>query len=274
MSLSAWSVIKNERQFIGYGLMSILPYVDEVVYFDGGSTDGTLELLAYIQATYDQTGKVKVYKDKDFKDFKEDYVRVFDSCLKSCTGDHVIYVHPDMILVDPGKLESLDKNVLAYWVGMRSFAGEELDLEITKGRTDKWKTIMRNKFGLHYSGYYGAFEEDMYFKDITGNEHILHKDFSKYPYEIQDSGAKFWHFCECKPRKRREEKMYRVITTNGESVGHGRTMEEDVHIWDAVMNHPRVHLQTQAGIFGTFTFEPRKEPLPEVFKHKEEFDKI
>ncbi len=34
--------------------MSILPCVDEVVYFDGGSTDGTLELLAHIKTKYDQ----------------------------------------------------------------------------------------------------------------------------------------------------------------------------------------------------------------------------
>src|SRR5512139_2144121 len=98
MTLSAWSVIKNESQFIGYGLMSILPYVDEVVYFDGNSTDGTLELLDYIKTTYDKENKVKVFKDKDFNDFKDNYVRVFDECLKTCTGDHVIYVHPDMIL--------------------------------------------------------------------------------------------------------------------------------------------------------------------------------
>jgi hypothetical protein len=275
MSLSVWSVIKNERQFIGYGLMSVLPYADEVIYFDGNSTDGTLELLDYIKGTYDKDNKIKVFRDKDFKDFKEDYTRVFDECLKTCTKDHVMYLHPDMIVVDPGNLQGLDKKVLAYYVNMRSFAGEDLDLEITKGRTDKWKTIMRNRFGLHYHGFYGAQEEDMYFGDITGTDHKLFKDFGNYPFVVQDSGAKIWHFCECKPLQRREEKMYRVITTSVEAVTHGCMMEDDVHVWDAVKNHPRVHLQTQSGVFGSFMFEPRKDPLPDVFsKYKEEFEKI
>jgi hypothetical protein len=271
MTLSAWSVIKNESQFIGYGVMSILPYVDEIVYFDGGSTDGTLSLLDYIKDQYDKENKIKVFKDNDFKDFKQDYVRVFDECLKTCKGDYVLYVHPDMILVEPGNLGNLDKNVLAYTVGMRSFAGEDMDLEITKGRTDKWKTIMRNKFGLHYHGWYGAVDEDMYF-DFQPHRLLPPNE---YPFKVEDSGAKFWHFCECKPRKRREEKMFRVVTTSGPLADHGRTTKADVHVWDTIMNHPRVHLQTQTGPFGAFAFEPRTDPLPDVFaRYKEEFDRV
>lgn len=273
MSISAWSVIKNEARFIGYSIMSLIDHVDEFVYFDGNSTDGTLELLAYIKDKYDKSGKIKVFENKDFKDFKDDYVRVFNECVQACSMDHVLYCHPDMVCVDPGSLGKLDKNVLAYWVGMRSFAGEDLDLEITKGRTDKWKTIMRKKFGLHYAGWYGATDEDMYFREITGNEHKLHTDFKKYPYDVLDSGARFWHFCECKPRKRREEKMYRVITTNMGRFAHGRTMQDDIYVWDTVVNHPRVHLETQKGVFGEFTFDQRKDPLPDVFeKYKKEFN--
>lgn len=276
MKISAWSVIKNEAQFIGFGLMSILPYVDEVVYFDGNSTDGTLELLEHIKANHDPDNKIKVFRDKDFTDFKEDYVRVFNECMSACSGDYLLYIHPDMILTDPGKLvDRASWDFTAAYVNMRSFGGDDMELEITKGRTDKWKTIMRNSFGLHYWGYYGHPDEDMYFKHITGKEHKVHRDMRRYPFEVKDSGIKLWHMCECKPRKRREEKMRNVIFTNAGEIPKGTTVSEETRIFDVLVNHPRVHLQD--GVFGSteFKFEKRKEPLPEVFsKYKDEFDKI
>jgi glycosyltransferase involved in cell wall biosynthesis len=267
LKVSAWSVVKNEAQFIGYGLMSILPYVDEVVYFDGNSTDGTLRLLDYIKGKYDPQNKIKVFLDKDFSDFKQDYVRVFNECMKACSGDYLFYLHPDMICVNPGDLLKRDKwQALAYWAGMRSFAGEDLGLEITKGRTNAWKLIMKNSFGLHYAGYYGSPEEDMYFRSITGKEYVVHKDMRKYPYEVKDSGINLWHFCECKPKVRREKKMETVLSTNG---ADPQTIKE------ALAAHPRVHLESEKSEWGDFKFEPRKEPLPEVFaKYREEFEAV
>jgi hypothetical protein len=247
--------------------MSILDYVDEVVYFDGNSTDGTLKLLDYIKAKYDTNNKIRVFNNKDFSDFKSDYVLVFNECMKACTCDFLFYIHPDMILTDPGILTQKDKmKDLAYSVGMRSFGGEDLGLEIVKGRADKWKLIMKNAMGLHYAGFYGAPEEDMYFSAITGKEHTLHKDFRKYPYRVADSGIKISHFCECKPKARREQKMETVLVTNG----------VDPHtVKEALASHPRVHLGTEKNEWGDFKFEPRKDPLPDVFqKHREEFEAV
>jgi len=251
--------------------MSLLDHVDEIVYFDGNSTDGTLELLQHIKSTYDKDNKIKVFRDRDFKDFKEDYVRVFNECMKECHSDYLWYCHPDMILMKPGDLSG---GALAYHVNIRSFGGDDMELEIVKGRTDKWKTIMRNKFGLHYWGHYGHSDEDMYFKDITGNEYRVYRSVKSYPYEVKDSGIELWHFCECKPRKRREQKMETVIRTNNLGLDSlGPTLDENVHMFDYVMNHPRVTLQTGKSVFGEFEFVERKDPLPEVFsKYKEEFD--
>jgi hypothetical protein len=247
--------------------MSILPHVDEVVYFDGNSTDGTLKLLDYIKGKYDTQNKIKVFLDRDFSDFKEDYVRVFNECMKACTGDYLFYCHPDMIMTEPGILASKDKiTEIAYWSGMRSFAGEDLGMEIVKGRTDKWKLIMKNAFGLHYAGFYGSPEEDMYFERITGKEHVIHKDFRSYPYRVADSGIRLSHFCECKPKKRREEKMEKVLVTNGANQNT---------ITEALASHPRVQLESQKTLWGEFVFKPRIDPLPEVFeRHKEEFEAV
>lgn len=265
MKLSAFSIVKNEAQFIGYGAMSILPYVDQIVYADGNSTDGTLEILEHIKKAY-AGDKLKILRGWDFKDFKEDYVRLFNDLMKQCAGEYLWYCHPDMILREPGRIADIGKDgALAYYLNMRSFGGEDLDLEITKGRTDKWKTIMKNTLGLHYWGHYGDANEDMYFREITGDEHIVRPRMDDYPFQVKDLGAHVEHYCECKPRKRREEKMETVLRTVG-------GITNAVAIKDVLANHPRIHLQTQRTPWGDFEFQPRADVLPDIFaKYKDEF---
>jgi len=268
VTVSAFSVIKNEQDFIGHGAMSLLPHVDEIVYFDS-STDGTLRLLDYIKEKYDPSGKIKIFKNRDFTDFKENYVKTFNECMKECSGSYLLYAHPDMILTKPGILANREQmSGLAYYVNMRSFAGEDLKTEITKGRTNKWKTIMRNGFGLKYWGCYGDPNEDMYFTAITGNQHNVYKDMRQYPFIVEDSGIHLEHFCESKPRKRREQKMETVFKTVF-------NINDKGSLFDLVMNHPRVHLESQNSQFGEFEFAPRKDELPEVFsKYKDEFEAV
>jgi hypothetical protein len=269
MTISVFSLIKNEVSFIGFGIMSLLPYVDELVYGDGNSTDGTIELIEYIKSKYDPDNKIKLFKDFDFKDFKEDYVKKFNEIMSKCSGDYLWYCHPDMIVDSPGRL--LDRETWkakAFSVGMRSFAGENMELEIVKGRTPTWKTIMKNDFGLHYWGNYGDDHEDMYFKAITGDEHIVHKNMRFYPFRVEDSGIRLNHFCECKPMDRRKQKMETVIKTI-------TGVTDELKIKDVVENHPRVTLDGKEKAFGVFEFKDRQDPLPVVFeKHREEFNLV
>ena len=269
MTVSAFSVIKNEAQFIGYGLMSIFPFVDEIVYFDGNSTDGTLEILDYIKAKYDKGNQIKVFRDRDFKDFKDDYVRVFNECMGECSGDYLWYVHPDMILTGAGDLENReDWKEFAYFVNMRSFAGEDMGMEITKGRASKWKTIMKRGLGLKYWGHYGHPHEDMYHEAITGESHVVCRNMRDYPYIVGDSGIKINHYCECKPRKRREQKMETVMRT-------AYNINEEGPLFDLVMNHPRVHLRNQNGQFGEFEFTPVQGQPPDLFSYyKKELEEV
>ena len=65
--LSTFTIIKNEIDYVGYHIMSLLDFVDEMVFSDGNSTDGTLELIKYIKQTYDRSDKIKL-----FEDFKSD----------------------------------------------------------------------------------------------------------------------------------------------------------------------------------------------------------
>ncbi len=263
--ISAFSIVKNEAQFIGYGVMSLLPHVPEIVYADGDSTDGTLELLDYIKRKY-AGERLRVLRGMDCKDLKADYQRVFNELMKQCKGDYLWYCHPDMILVDPGEIGTIgrDQSKWAYSVNLRNFAGDDIGWEIAKGRAKKWKTIMKNDFGLHYWGNYGDGHEDMYFSEITGDEHVVYQDMKEYPFHVWDSGVELWHLCECKPKKRREEKMQRVFETAGVK-----------DLGDVLARHPRVTLESGKTQWGDFEFVPREDPLPEVFeKYREEFNEV
>src|SRR2546430_2773541 len=106
-----------------------------------------------------------------------------------------------MLLDDPGNIRGLNEH-LAFYSTMRSFAGE-LDgplLEITNGRTDRWKNVYRLKspnLGLHYYGHYGVHNEDCYFSKITGCRHeFFGANFERYPYSVGDSGLKISHFSD------------------------------------------------------------------------------
>jgi glycosyltransferase involved in cell wall biosynthesis len=48
--ISAHMIVKNEDQWVGYSLKSILPYVDEVLVTDTGSTDKTLSIIKSIKS--------------------------------------------------------------------------------------------------------------------------------------------------------------------------------------------------------------------------------
>jgi len=241
--------------------MSTKDFVDEYVYFDGNSTDGTPELLEYIRDKYQVN--IKVVRDMDPKDLKDDYVRVFNECLKSVKSDHVFFLHPDMIATSWNC--DLKKSVLSHYVSMRSFAGNPRGeiLEIINGRTDKWKCILRNKFGLHYHGHYGVGNEDMYFKDITGNEYALYENFESYPYPIKYSGIKINHYSDVRDYKRR---LGRMIT----SVGNQYPDADKKAIEDLAISHPRVSLFDS----GKYNFKFKStEDFPDVFYRKkpEEF---
>jgi len=253
MSIGAFTLIRNESPWVGYCVLAAKDLVDQWVFYDGNSTDGTVELLKYLRDEYKLN--IVIREGQDPKNLQEDYVKLFNECLGEVKTKHAWFLHPDMIVTDPGKLT----DSLAHTVSMRSFAGNpggEL-LEIVKGRGEKWKTIMKNTLGLHYHGFYGSRDEDMYFKAITGDSHKLHADFNKYPYPISDSGIKIDHFSDVRPLERRLDRMIKCLKNQG----YTNT--------DLAATHPRVTLSPLGG----FEFAPTR--TPEIFKkHAQEFATI
>jgi glycosyltransferase involved in cell wall biosynthesis len=265
MRLSVITPVLNEVEFIGFSIMACLDQMHEFVYaLDSGSNDGTRELLHHIKDKYAHE-KLVILETPSFnpRDMKA-YNASFNACIAKSTGDFVIFLHPDMWIENPGVIPTLSTDPLAYWVHMRSFVNFET--EISKGRTNKWKNIHANRFGLHYSGGYGSVNEDFYHSDITGTTYkTFGTEFSRYPFEVRDSGLRIKHFCEMKGYDRRLEKMKLSIKEQRPQLTDGQ-----VHALAIV--HPRVTLRATTEQFGGFEFVPSPDPIPTVFtKYKDEF---
>ncbi len=267
MKIAVISPVKNEAQFIGYSVMAIWPYIEEFVYaIAPSSDDGTIDILRHIAKHH---GKVRLLIDPrydfDPHDMKA-YNASFNDCLAQTRCDAAWFLHPDMIVTNPKKIETLKEGPLAWTVNMKSFAGD-MKTEITKGRADQWKNLHAKKFGLHYFGGYGSVNEDFYHSEITGKSYRhFGTNFREYPFEVANSGIDVNHYCEVKPYRRRYEKMKLCLKTQCPDA-------PQEWIDETAAAHPRVTLEQSSERFGKFTFEQTEHPIPDVFaNYEQEFE--
>lgn len=262
MRVSVISPVLNEVAFIGYSIMSCLDNVHEFVYaLDDKSDDGTRDLLHHIKDKYAHE-KLVILDHSTFHplDMKP-YNAAFNRCIAESTGECVWFYHPDMIVT---KWIDFIPGPMAWWTNITSVAGD-FDTVITKGRCDKWKNIHAKKFGLTYWGGYGSQNEDFYHSDITGNSHKhFGTEFSKYPFQVANSGIEVLHCCEMKDYRRRLEKMKLCLKTLIPSAS-------DEAIEESAVQHPRVSLDGNMSRFGEFEFT-KMNSMPEVvIKYRDEF---
>jgi glycosyltransferase involved in cell wall biosynthesis len=263
MKISVIGPVLNEAPWIGYSIMAALDHMHEFIYaLDEGSNDGTRELLLHIKDKYAKE-KLRIIQTPNFHPHDMSaYNRAFNVCIQEATGDAVMFLHPDMIITNPEQITKLETGPLAWTVNMTSFAGD-FSTVITKGRAAKWKNIHAKKFGIHYYGGYGSQNEDFYHADITGRSYKHYgTEFSKYPFEVKDSGLNINHYCELKPYKRRLEKMKYCLKTQYPGIGESRIEEIAVH-------HPRVTLESSSVQYGQFEFTRLDDQTPEVIKKYE-----
>ena len=68
--ITAHSIIKNEENWIWYSLMSVLDQVDEIIVYDTGSTDNTIEIIESINSPKIKLKKVDSITSKNFSNYK------------------------------------------------------------------------------------------------------------------------------------------------------------------------------------------------------------
>ena len=252
MSLGSYTIVKNEACWIAAHLEMWLPHLDGMVFLDGSSTDGTLEIIEAIKNDSEHGHKINLVKDMDPKDMREDYVRVFNIALRTLKTDLALFIHPDMVPVKVPEDFGHLCGAIAASVNVRSFAGEpDGQLYEMKGRVNLWKSIARLRYpdlGAHYYGHYGVWNEDVYFSKITGNSYEHHGgDMSKYPYEVEQSGIELLHFSDVRTYVRRLERMRTCMSNQGHNVSLAES-------------HPRVTLQPGDFKTDSFTLVPAEYP--------------
>lgn len=256
MSIGSFILIRNEVPWVGPHLASWLPWLDEMVFLDGNSTDGTLEIIKEFRANHPDGHKITLVEDRDPKNLQHDYVRLFNEALRSLMTDWAFFLHPDMLPVNPEALRSISGDSPAFYTHMRSFGGEPGGqlLEIS-GRGRAWKNIYRLRnpdLGAHYHGFYGAHNEDVYLSEITGDEHIMRQNFADYPYEVKDSGLNILHFSDVRPLARRISRMRSCLENNQHSKYTVQRIAE---------THPRVTFKNGTDPIGKYhEFKPAEYP--------------
>lgn len=245
MTIGSFTLLLNEKTWIAPHLLSWLPHLDEMVFYDGGSKDGTLEIIERFQNNSSHGHKIKLFLDKNPKDLQDDYVKLFDECLHELSTDLAAFLHPDFFLVEPGNIRKLEGGI-SYTMRLDSFAGDPGGtLYQIKGRAESWKNIytLRPNLGLHYWGHYGSAWEDCYYREITGDIHQhFGSKFEAYPYPVVDSGIKAFHYSDVRPYSRRLSRMITCLKNQGYAA---RGFSED-QIVDLAKNHPRVSLKSNA----------------------------
>lgn len=251
-NLGSFCLIKNESLFIKAHLESWLPHIGQMVFYDGGSTDGTLEAIKEAQRG-EFGNKIKIFENKDPKDLTDDYVKLSNEAMWAVDKDLAIFLHPDMFLAQPKKDVVIHKGTIAATCNMRSFAGEPNGpIYEIEGRGTKWKNIYRLRnpdLGAHYFGSYGAHNEDTYFSEITGTDHDHYgQDFSLYPYAVHHTGIEILHYSDVRPYARRIDRMEKCLINQGNSPKKAK---------EIAPKHPRVSFKDGMG----FKFTPIETPV-------------
>lgn len=257
MTLGSFTLVKNEAPWIAAHLLAWLPILDEMVFFDGNSTDGTTQIIEAIRDNTEHGAKIRLFKKKDPADLRECYVGMFNECLWSLQTDMAAFIHPDMMpSIVPPNFNHFDGAVAAT-MAVKSFAGEpDGPLLRIKGRQSAWKNIYRLRnpaLGAHYAGHYGSAEEDVYFSAITGNQHYHYgPNLEKYPYEVASSGIEVLHFSDVRPLSRRIGRMRSCLLNQPCNPGE---------IDAIIAAHPRVTLKSGPDRVGNvYEFVPAEYP--------------
>ena len=217
MKISAHVVVRNEENFVWYAINSVIDYVDEILVWDQGGSDKTLEIINKIKspkiAFRKVFGEVHALRQKMIEATNSDWILILD-------GDEIW--HEDAIKSLRDGLKKYDDNKDCVVVPNYMLIGDIFHFQ--ENLAGKYKIAdkighyniraVRKSEGLHISGIYpneayttkdGVKVQDLNNeKMIFMNTPYLHasflkrssKDRKKIKYEIGESFPKDFYYPE------------------------------------------------------------------------------
>jgi glycosyltransferase involved in cell wall biosynthesis len=150
MLLSVCIITKNEESNIARCLDSIKDIADEVVVYDTGSTDRTIDILNGFSKRANVKGfDLKVYRGE----WKNDFSEARNNALDNAKGDWIFFIDADEELLNPNDLKNLlqnsDSNIGGYLWNLKSYIFEGGN---RKEQTTSLLRIFRNHTNIRYEG--------------------------------------------------------------------------------------------------------------------------
>ncbi len=94
MLLSAITMVKNEEEFVGYAILSMIDYIDQLIVVDGGSTDGTVDIINNIRQHHDPDNKITYWEDHRPKN---QLICTRNDMVNACKGDWILRLEGDEV---------------------------------------------------------------------------------------------------------------------------------------------------------------------------------
>ncbi len=102
-SITAHCLVKNEENFIGFAIESVVRYVDSIIVFDTGSEDATVEIIKKLQTKY--PGKI-LFEEKGLCT-KEQHTNLRNEMIQKTKTDWFMILDGDEVWTNRGMEEAI-----------------------------------------------------------------------------------------------------------------------------------------------------------------------
>ncbi len=103
-TLAAHCIVKNEENFVGYAIKSVIDYVDKIIVFDTGSTDGTIEIIKGLARQYPD----KIIFEAKGECDKKRHTELRQEMINRTSEEWFMILDGDEVWTDDGMKEALN----------------------------------------------------------------------------------------------------------------------------------------------------------------------
>lgn len=178
-TITAHCLIKNEENFVGYAIKSVIDFVDSIIVFDTGSTDKTVEIIQNLAKEY--PNKI-IFEEKGICD-KARHTRLRQEMVERTKTDWFMILDGDEVWPQRTLVEAKEAMNKGVYDGIQIRFYECVGDIYHRHRKESYITARFVKMGDMRWG--GDYEQDTYYTK-NGAEFLKTKNM----YLAQN---KFWH---------------------------------------------------------------------------------